>query len=736
MDELFRLGLTNAAWATALAVVASFGAWFCGRRPAVVHVLWLLVLIKLVTPSLVHIALPVSDAVNSDASKEPATSSSAYMPTAGRVSEQRSQAVAPAALVSRERRTSTAVRETLATTIASPSNWRPAVFSLWLMGALAWGAIVVTSAVRFRRLIRAACPASRELTDRAGDVAAKLGLRGLPTISLVSARVPPMLWATLFGRPQLILPEELWARFDASQQEAVLAHELAHWKRLDHWVRRLEAIVMGLYWWYPVTWWTRRQLERAEEECCDAWVVWALPSAAGSYAEALVATAAFLSGLRQPLPPGASGAGRTRPLKRRLNMILRDRSAGPVARTTPLVVLSLGLFALPFLPALGSAQQAGSPGTSAPAPAQSSQQPSQANPAPDEKEKQSAQKGGAFKLVALDPTKPDKKTRICQPIVREVSDYVVYQGLLEAAHTVQLRPRVSGMITDVRCRPGEVVKVNDLLFQIDARPYRAELDKAEAELRRVEARVRRVTFELGYNKKLQNDRVVSANEVALSESEVAEAEASLLAAKADRDLAKLKADATQVRAPVAGTVSGPILDVGNVVVADTTTLATIVALDPMHVVFGLDQDAALKLKSQAKTQPGTALLITVGVGGFGEGRITRSAKLDLTDLKSIDGRVERRAVVSNHDGALFPGLSAHVRLVTSSPSKAVLVPETAVAQRSFGRLEVDVVNEKNEVEARQVQVGLLYDGLRVVTQGLRPNEWVIAETPPPPPAVE
>ncbi len=182
--------------------------------------------------------------------------------------------------------------------------------------------------------------------------------------------------------------------------------------------------------------------------------------------------------------------------------------------------------------------------------------------------------------------------------------------------------------------------------------------------------------------------------------------------------------------PVAGTVSGSILDVGNVVVADTATLATIVALDPMHVVFGLDQDMALKLKSLAKTQAGAASSITVAVGGFGEGRITRPAKIDLTDLQSIAGRVERRAVVSNYDGILFPGLSVNVRVTTGTLYKAVLVPESAVARQPNNVPIVGVVNDNNEVEIRQVQVGLLYDGLRAVTAGLRPDEWIFAEALP------
>ena len=149
-------------------------------------------------------------------------------------------------------------------------------------------------------------------TDRTGvPCGDDFGLARPPDDRAGAGPRAPLALGGVRGSPRLILPEELWGRFDESQQDAVLAHELAHWKRRDHWVRRLEAIVLGLYWWYPGAWWARRQLERAEEECCDAWVVWALPSAANSYAEALVATAVFLSGLRQSLPLGASGAGRT-----------------------------------------------------------------------------------------------------------------------------------------------------------------------------------------------------------------------------------------------------------------------------------------------------------------------------------------------------------------------------------------------------------------------------------------
>ena len=148
------------------------------------------------------------------------------------------------------------------------------------------------------------------------------------------------------------------------------------------------------------------------------------------------------------------------------------------------------------------------------------------------------------------------------------------------------------MIVNVDCRLGQIVKMNDPLFRIDPRSYNAELDKAEAEVWRAEARVKRWTSLLARVKEQSKKSIIGEAAVEQAEGELGEAEASLRAAMADRDLARLKLDFTHVRAPIAGTISGSVLDAGSVVSADTTALATIVALDPMLVVFSLDEATA------------------------------------------------------------------------------------------------------------------------------------------------
>src|SRR5262249_55165372 len=157
------------------------------------------------------------------------------------------------------------------------------------------------------------------------------------------------LWA-FCGSPRLLLPAALWERLGDEQRETLLAHELAHLRRGDHRVRWLELLVLTLYWWHPVVWWALRELREAEEQCCDAWVVGAVPGSGPAYAAALVETIAFLSQPRPPLPVGASAAGRVRLLKRRLTMIVRGNTPRALTWAGSAAVLGLGLLLLPLVP--------------------------------------------------------------------------------------------------------------------------------------------------------------------------------------------------------------------------------------------------------------------------------------------------------------------------------------------------------------------------------------------------
>jgi len=209
---------------------------------------------------------------------------------------------------------------------------------------------------RFSRLLRYGRVAPRTLQDEACVLAERLGLARCPTVWLVPGRVSPLLWA-LGQRACLVVPADLLDSLGPQQRATLFAHELAHARRRDHWVRWLEFVVIGLYWWLPVAWWARRQLQQAEEECCDAWVVWTLPAVAKAYAKALLQTVDFLDA-RPVLPPVASGIGHVHLLKRRLTMIARQPKYPCPPWPVHLAVVVFGLLFLPLAPQRLAAQAA------------------------------------------------------------------------------------------------------------------------------------------------------------------------------------------------------------------------------------------------------------------------------------------------------------------------------------------------------------------------------------------
>ncbi len=194
-------------------------------------------------------------------------------------------------------------------------------------------------------------PVSGELQSHTDLLAEQVGLGQKPTVCLVPGRVPPMLWA-IGGRPRLLVPSQLWATMGEDERTSLLLHELAHLKRRDHWVRWLELIVAGLYWWHPVVWWARRALREAEEQCCDAWVVWAMPRRARTYAAALLAAVEFVSGARSApaVASATGGSGHFSCLKRRLRMIVRAKTPRCLSWVGRLGMLGMAVLLLPLAP--------------------------------------------------------------------------------------------------------------------------------------------------------------------------------------------------------------------------------------------------------------------------------------------------------------------------------------------------------------------------------------------------
>lgn len=302
-DYLLQCAASN--WLVS-SVLAAF-AWFAQsklRRPVIAHLLWLLVLVKLVTPPLFSLAVL------------PASAEQAAPLMANVIVNH--AAAASAALVPEP----VAAATMDATTV---------LLGLWLLGSvivLIWSTFRI---VRFHRLLTLASrPAPQDLTKRADQLAKTLGLKKTPSINITSARVTPMVW-WVGGKVRVFIPEAMPAELGSNQMRWILAHELGHVRRRDHFVRWLEWLACVAFWWNPIAWLARRNLRANEEVCCDALVLRSLKGKPHSYANSLLAAVEFLAspGLRPPAMASEINSGGF--LERRFRMIV---SKTPIA-TTP-----------------------------------------------------------------------------------------------------------------------------------------------------------------------------------------------------------------------------------------------------------------------------------------------------------------------------------------------------------------------------------------------------------------
>ena len=370
MYSVVEIGILNAITAGALAlVVLLISRWL--RRPAVIHALWVLVLLKLVTPPIVEIPVglrlerlaslaEVNDRVTEVAAFQddsvllnkrttPVVVYSNPVDPHGSpavISDQRRAAAMPAAIGSKPSdlvagvMPSVMLRRWIAITV-------PVLLWVWASGTSAWFAVQGWRIAFFMRLTSTAQLASEDIQQQAKRLASMIGARRAPRIWVLNATVSPFLWAVGWWA-RVIFPADLLDRVDDEARATLLTHELAHYRRGDHWVRLLEFLITGLFWWHPAVWIARREIEVAEEHCCDAWVVGQFPGQPRRYAEALLDTIDFLSGDRPRVAP--SGLGQAPFLRERIRLIMSGVAPKSMSGTTRLAVLAAAAVLLPLGP--------------------------------------------------------------------------------------------------------------------------------------------------------------------------------------------------------------------------------------------------------------------------------------------------------------------------------------------------------------------------------------------------
>ncbi len=411
MASLLETAASNAVVATVLALVV-FPVARGLRKPALAHGLWIVVLAKFLTPSMIAVPLPAwwptsirlevarsgSEDAPGDSADEPRSTSPLAAADLGWRASPQEDLLAPAGGLPGDRM-GPASRKSQASSNAAgravpqagpleqPATVRLAATPMeprrgphdtgralsrvvmvllwvWLAGTLAVFTLASVRVHRFRRAMRWATPAQAALQEEAAQIARRIGLRHCPRVWLVPGAVSPMLWA-IFGRARLIFPSRLLDGLAPGARRALVLHELAHLRRGDHWVRLLETMATILFWWHPVVWWARREIQFAEEACCDSWVVSEMPEDRGAYAAALIETERFLSESHLPMPAVASGVQGFTIMKRRVTMIMRMRGESP-NRLSPVAWAALLTFAaicLPLVPTLAQVH----PGADSPA---------------------------------------------------------------------------------------------------------------------------------------------------------------------------------------------------------------------------------------------------------------------------------------------------------------------------------------------------------------------------------
>jgi multidrug efflux system membrane fusion protein len=349
---------------------------------------------------------------------------------------------------------------------------------------------------------------------------------------------------------------------------------------------------------------------------------------------------------------------------------------------------------------------------------------------------------GSLSGVAQDSIKKEAKPPVVvvsQPIQRQVTDYAMYSGRTSAPEKVEVKARVSGFLMKPHFQEGSLVKRGDVLFEIDPRPYQAQLDARKGELAQARAHLRLVQATLARDQATAKAAPAAITKQQLDQDKAAveEAEAVVMAQQANLEVSQLNLAWTKTVAPIDGRAGRYHQTEGNLVIADKTLLTTLVSLDPMHVYFDMDEATLLRLLrtvNEGKIKWPRQGQSPLFMGLAGEKGYPHQGTIDFVDnrVNAKTGAIEVRGVFANPEPPqgvrlLMPGMSVRVRLPISAPYAALLVSERAIGTNKGPRY-VYVVDAKNKAERRAVVTGPLQeDGLRVISAGLKAGEWVVVD---------
>jgi membrane fusion protein, multidrug efflux system len=319
------------------------------------------------------------------------------------------------------------------------------------------------------------------------------------------------------------------------------------------------------------------------------------------------------------------------------------------------------------------------------------------------------------------------------PLAKHIKTWDEFPGRFEAVARVELRPRVSGYVDQVNFKEGSIVKQGDLLFTLDKRPFEIAVAAAQAEVARAKAQVDFAKADLERAAPLVESKALSEQVFEQRKSTLGVAEAQVMAADAQLRSASLNLEWAEVRAPISGRISDKKIDVGNLVIGgqvNSTLMATIVTLDPIHFIFDASEADYMRYArlNQAGTRPSSRDAANpVRVKLADETDFVHEGKMDFVDnaFNERSSTLRGRAILDNKDGLLTPGIFARLALFGGEVD-ALLIPDAAIVSDQAKKI-VYTVNGDDVIVATPVTLGPMYEGLRVITAGLKGEDRVVIE---------
>jgi len=346
---------------------------------------------------------------------------------------------------------------------------------------------------------------------------------------------------------------------------------------------------------------------------------------------------------------------------------------------------------------------------------------------------------GMLTLAACDmstapqPPRQDVGVKIAQPLQQEATEWDEYTGRIQAIESVDVRARVGGYLEKINFKAGDRVKKGDLLFVIDPKPFKAQLNYANAELERAKTKQELAKNDLARAENLFKAKAISIEEFDARQKGLRETAAAVVSAEANVYTAKLNLDYTEIRAPIGGRIGRELVTVGNLIKdgGEGTLLTEIVSTDPVYVYVDADEKSVLKYRRRVQQRgqssadlKGTVVQLAVS----DENDFPHQGLLDYIapQANASTGTVTLRGVFANPEELLSPGFFARMRVRGSDPYHATLLPDRAIGNDQAQHF-VWVVKPDNQLEYRQITPGVLIGQMRVIRDGVKADDWVVVE---------